>query len=487
MSARRSLTRRVLGTVLLLQLVSALVLIGAGVVYEWRAHITAFDVMLRGRADTLLGAVGDAEDPGDNVILDMSGLALPKSDIYRVLDEKGRVLGQSRIVIPQSVLSPACGGTRPLKARIVEHTYRIICVTGTRVVDPGDANGGVRHRITVVYGSRTGHIQHDVLEAVRFYASATIILLILTSLAMIWLLRRDLAPLHQLASEAEKISPLNWLFSAPPAAEETVELAPLSHAIQKALSRLQLSFEQQRRFTSDAAHELKTDVAIAKSSLQLLAMRSRTAEEYRRGLELCLDDCTRLERTVQEMLTLARVEKEPTKGAAGALGCSITACLAISLRQSATFAELRQVTVEASAVDQACVRIDERDCVILCSNLLLNALEHSPADSVVRVSLTKDEERVTLSILDEGEGIADRDLPHIFEPFYRGDPSRNRKSGGTGLGLAICKAICERAGGSIIVRNRQDRGAEAVAALPVRVLPEKSDASAVFGSTSSLT
>lgn len=472
MSTRRSLTRRLLGTVLLLELVSALVLIGAGIVYEWRAHVTAFDVMLRGHADTVLGAVGDAEDPGDNVMLDMSGLALPKSDVYRVLDEKGRVLGQSQIAVPENVLSTACGGTRPLKTRILNHAYRVLCVTGTRVVDPGDANGGVSHRITVVYGSRTGRIRHDVFRAVSFYASATILLVILTSVAMIWLLGRDLAPLHQLAREAEKISARNWLFSAPAAAEETVELAPLAHAIEAALSRLQFSFEQQRRFTSDAAHELKTDVAIAKSSLQLLTMRSRSVEEYQRGLELCLDDCTRLERTVQEMLTLARVEQEPSKRAGEAFGCSMQACLEAGLRQTATFAELRRVQVAPRITGRAWVKMDERDAVLLCSNLLLNALEHSPADSVVRVGLTSDGSSTTLTIEDEGEGIAERDLPFIFEPFYRGDPSRNRKSGGTGLGLAICKAICERAGGAIAVRNREGRGAEALVTLPLQPVPE---------------
>lgn len=468
MSARRSLTRRLLGTVLLLELISALVLIGAGAVYEWRTHMAAFDVMLHGRADTLLGAVGDAEDPGDNVMLDMSGLALPKRDIYRVVDEKGKLLGESRIVIPANVQSQACRDKRPEKTTIVNHEYRLICISGTRVVDPGDANGGVRHSITVLYGSRTGHIRHDVFEAVRFYATATIVLLIMTSIALIWLLRRDLAPLRQLAGEAEKISARNWFFKAPGAAHETVELAPLAQAIEAALARLQLSFEQQRRFTSDAAHELKTNVAIAKSSLQLLTMRSRSTEEYRRGLELCLDDCTRLERIVQEMLTLARVEQEPTKRSVETHRCSISECLETGIRQTATFAELRRVRVEPLVAQDSWVGLDVRDCVLLCSNLLLNAVEHSPAGSAIRVRLTNDRDSVTLSIEDEGEGIATRDLPYIFEPFYRGDPSRSRKSGGTGLGLAICKAICEGAGGSISVRNRKDRGAEALVVLPAQ-------------------
>lgn len=477
MRAQRSLTRRLLGTVLLLELISAAMLIAAGAVYEWRAHLTAFDVMLRGRADTLLGAVSDAEDPGDNVMLDMTGLSIPSRDIYRVEDEKGRILGASSIAIPEDVLARARASNKPAKARVRNHAYRLVRITGVRIVDPGDANGGVRHEITVFYGSRTGHIRHAVFEAVRFYATATLLLLLITSVAIIWLLRRDLAPLRHLAREAENISAQNWLFSAPAAAWETAELAPLARAIEAALARLQRSFDQQRRFTSDAAHELKTDVAIAKSSLQLLGMRSRSVEEYRRGLELCLDDCTRLERTVQQMLTLARVEHGEVSSAMEAATCSMRECLAMSVRHTATFAELRRVKVEVHAVGDSQVSMDQRDGALLCSNLILNAIEHSPAGAVVTALLKQEEDRVVLSIADEGEGIAATDLPHICEPFYRGDPSRNRKSGGTGLGLAICKAICERAGGAMEVRNRTVRGAEAIVILPLLSVPNPIPAS----------
>lgn len=475
---QRSLTRRLLATVLLLEVISAAALIAAATVYEWRVHLRAFDVMLHGRADTLLGAVGDAEDPGDNVILDMSGIKLPARDVYRVEDEKGRVLGQSGIALPADARAGSVNSGKPIKAEISGRDYRVIRITGLRVVDPGDANGGVRHQITVFYASPTGHIQHEVFKAVRFYASATIVLLILTCLALIWLLRRGLAPLHELAHEAERISASNWSFHAPASAEEMSELAPLSKAIESALARLQVSFQQQRRFTSDAAHELKTDVAIAKSSLQLLTMRSRTAEEYRRGLELCLDDCTRLERTVQQMLTLARVEQGEPHPRFAAASCSLRDCLRKSVRQTATFAELRDIRVELSTQADPFVGVDERDCLLLCSNVLLNAIEHSPKGSVVRVALGEEAGNAIVSIEDEGEGIAAEDLPHIFEPFYRCDPSRARKSGGTGLGLAICRAICETAGGSIELENVRGAGARATMRLPKQIATPESASSA---------
>src|SRR5207244_8963899 len=104
------------------------------------------------------------------------------------------------------------------------------------------------------------------------------------------------------------------------------------------------------------------------------------------------------------------------------------------------------------------INVEKRDCLLVCSNLLLNALQHSPPQTTVEIDITREGDDVVLWLRDRGEGIAEEDLPHIFEPFYRGDPSRNRKSGGTGLGLAISKAICERVGGAIEVVNRSGGG-----------------------------
>jgi signal transduction histidine kinase len=469
MKKSRSLTGRVLGTVLLLELVAATLLIAASVVHEWRSRLVAFDVMLAGRADTMLGAVADAEDAADNVVLNLNGLTIPKGDLYWVRDDRSGLLGHSQIDIPAGILSQANASERTLAVRIDGRHYRIIRLRGIRVVDPGDPGGGVRHTVTVFYASRTSHIWHDVIKAVRFYAIATVLLFSITTLVMVWLLRRDLAPLRQLAAEAGKVSAKNWAFRAPLAAKETKELLPLAQAIEAALARLQRSFEQQRRLTNDAAHELKTDVAIAKSSLQLLAMRTRTIREYESGLEVCLDDCNRLERTVQQMLTLARVEHaESNLEARQQAGrCSLLECIQASIQKMGSLAELRRVELVLMADGDPLVGVDRDDCSILFSNLLMNALQHSPAGSTVSVGLEASTTRAIVTIQDRGEGIAPSDLEHVFEPFYRGDSSRSRESGGTGLGLAICNAICERAKGSIRIECPNDRGTKVTIDLPV--------------------
>ncbi len=275
-----SITRRLILTVLALEIIAAIALVGAITVHERHLQFTAFDASLRGTAESLMGAVQDAEDSGDNVMLDMRSVRLPKGSVFLVQEETGRVLG-SEGQFPMRCGLPL---SEKLEGRIDDRTYRFAILRGVRIIDPGNANKGTAHSIRVIYGMPTKRIWHEVLEAVRFFAVATLVLLSATALLLVWVIRRDLQPIHDLAHAAERITGADWNFTAPESATRTKELRPLAGALEAALSRLQQSFAQQKRFTADAAHELKTDVAIVKSSLQLLSMRMRTAEEYKAGL-----------------------------------------------------------------------------------------------------------------------------------------------------------------------------------------------------------
>jgi two-component system OmpR family sensor kinase len=461
-----SITRRLTATVLVLELLSAVALIGAITVHERHVQLKAFDASLVASAQTLMGAVQDAEDEGDNVALDLREVQLAKEAAFRVADEKGRVLGSRGE--PPRLEMPLSGSPAFRDVDLSGRAYRFLMLHGVRIVDAGSPGGGVRHSITVVYGTPVGHVWHEVLDAIRFFAIATAILLGLTAAVMIWLVRKGLSPVYEIAREAERISPMNWRFEAPVSAKTTVELRPLAVALEAALTRLQRSFAQQRQFTNDAAHELKTDIAIVKSSLQLLSMRTRTVEEYSRGLTLSLDDFTRLESTVQKMLTLARLEQriEDDNLGGASQSCSLRDALEDSINQIKAFAELKMIDVQIDFAAEARVPIDSHDALLLCSNILLNALQHSPDGSTVQIEMAVDDGTVRLTVKDQGEGISDQDGPHLFEPFYRGDPSRSRRSGGTGLGLSICRAICQRVGGAIAIENNASAGALVTVTLP---------------------
>ncbi len=463
---QRSIARRLISLVILIQLISALGVIAVTLAYERHTRFQAFDVMLRGRADSLLAAVQDANDEADHIMLDRTNLQIPAEDIYEVKDGAGGVLGRSAKWNPALEVVAAQASDGIFRARIGRTSYRLLRRHGVRVVDPEEARGGTSHTVVVLYGSPTRGVWKEIRQAVLFYAAASCVLLVFTGFLVFWVLRRGLLPLRELAAEAEGISAHQLSFSPPASARSTTELAPLAVALESAVQRLALSFEQQRHFVGDAAHELKTAVAVLKSSLQLLTMRPRSAAEYEAGLYRSLADCERMEEIVAKMLTLARLESLSGRGT-----IERSVDLVRWAREAATqlqpFAELRQATVMIVSAKSAYVGLSVEECTLLCSNLLMNALQHSPTSGEVTVSVwSAGEGWVELRVEDHGQGIDAATLPHVFERFYRGDPSRARKTGGTGLGLAIGRAITEQAGGSIYLESAPGVGTVAIVRLP---------------------
>jgi signal transduction histidine kinase len=237
------------------------------------------------------------------------------------------------------------------------------------------------------------------------------------------------------------------------------------------LGRLQHSFVEQREFMGNAAHELKTPVAVLKSTLQSLLHRPRTSEEYRAGLEHALEDMERLEQLLQWMLRLARAEQ----WAHGSLRrdlevIDINTTCEEAVERIRSLAQARQTAIQFSTNGPMPVRADPEDLQLVWTNLLENAVRYSPQGSVVHVKAMPSENGVArITFEDHGTGIAPADLPHVFERFYRGDPSRTRATGGFGLGLAIAKALVEAYGGSIQAESSPGKGTRMTVELPLSV------------------
>ena len=460
-----SITHRLITTVLLLELLSALAISGAAMLYERHVRFHSFDIMLRGRADSLLGAVQDAEDAQDNVMLDGTEVNFPEEDIYQVQDAKGRVLGHSpNWRGPDAGLLQAKPGGF-LRLSIHGRHYRVLRIEGLRMVDPGDKGGGIPRRVSIFYGAPTGGVWHEIWEAVSFYALTSVLLLAVSGLLIFWLLNRGLAPLRELAAEAAGVSVDAWNFVPPPRARMIRELAPLTGALETVLTGLERSFMQQRRFVGDAAHELKTAVAVLKSSLQLLTLKQRTVLEYEEGLARCQLDCDRMEEAVAKMLTLARLETMPALPVSH-YSTDLTDILRQVSQQFESLAELKRLRILVAAAEPVIVDMDPEQLQLLCSNLLLNALQHSPAGGAVRAVAHRSGDGAELAIEDDGDGIAPQDLPHVFDRFYRGDPSRSRNTGGTGLGLSICKAIASRWESTIAISSDLGVGTRVIVRFP---------------------
>ncbi|HEX7157685.1 MAG TPA: HAMP domain-containing sensor histidine kinase, partial [Edaphobacter sp.] len=158
----------------------------------------------------------------------------------------------------------------------------------------------------------------------------------------------------------------------------------------------------------------------------------------------------------------------------------LATCARESVRQLASLAELSRVKVVFDASKETPVPLDANDCTVLCSNLLHNAILHSASGSIVNVAVNASDGWATFTVQDNGDGIAPEALPHVFEPFYRGDPSRDRRSGSTGLGLAICKALCDAAGGSIVLTSQPGTGTLVTVRLPAAVQPSTNQPETTF-------
>lgn len=452
-----SLTRRLVIAVLLVELLSAVAFTGLALVYERHIQFHAFDIMLRGRAYSLLGAVQDAEDTADNLMLDGTEHSMPPKDIYEVYDAGGRILGRSPNWREPGKGIHKIAGDGFFKLKIKGRHYRAIQVEGVRIVDPGDKSGGIPRHVTVVYGSETEHVWDVITDAVEFYAIASLLLLAISGVLMFWLLNRGLKPLRELAAAAAVVSVNSWEFTPSERARQIKELAPLTGALEIVLDGLRRSFVQQRQFVNDAAHELKTAVAVAKSSVQLLTMRPRTVSEYEAGLERCQADCERMEEIVAKMLTLARVESlDESKPVSCAT--NLGDCVRVVAGQLATVAQEKGLRISVIDDPAAAVNLAGERLQLLCSNLILNALQHSTEGSEVRAVVVAKRHSVELRVEDDGDGIEPEVLPHVFDRFYRSDPSRSRKTGGTGLGLAICRAIVTKARGSIDIASELSHG-----------------------------
>ena len=449
-----SLVRQATISVLSIELMCAMGFAVASIWHERAVRLKALDMSLQGRSDSLIGAVQDAEDPQDSVKIDPDEFAPARGDEFAVYNPDGTFVGAStgdrsalRITSREGFRDVRAGG----------HSFRVLERNAMRIIDRNETGGvGIRRPIRVLYAVRTDRVWHEVMEATRFYLLMSLASVIATALVLIFLARRLLHPLEELTAAAGSIAPSTLQFDPPQSALRTRELVPLAEILAQVVARLRVAYEAERRFVSDAAHELKTAVAVVRSSIQVLAMRNRSADEYRSGLDRVLNDNRRVEDLASRMLALARIGERTSEPMDDVdVGEEILS----ALESIASFAEWKGVSIESALDPNLHVRMASGELKILVSNLVMNALQHSAHGEQVRVSARLSQPgQVFIRVQDYGTGISAESLPHVFDRFFREDPSRSRETGGAGLGLSICKAIADNAGGQVKVESEKGRG-----------------------------
>ena len=238
------------------------------------------------------------------------------------------------------------------------------------------------------------------------------------------------------------------------------EVGRLAATMNRMLDRLQRSSERQRRFISDASHELRSPLASLRTQLEVALAHPERAEwpDVAAGV---LEEGGRMERLVDDLLALARADE-------GAV-LAHTEELDLGEIVAAEAERVEGVAVDTSAVAPAVVRGDAQSLRRAIRNLLDNARRHAASRIVLRVSL--DGEEVLAVVEDDGAGIPEADREQVFERFARLEESRDRDAGGTGLGLAVVREIVQAHGGTVVAEQGEQGGARLVVRLPTRSHP----------------
>ncbi len=296
------------------------------------------------------------------------------------------------------------------------------------------------------------HIEEAYVSASTI-ALGTALAIALTAAGFVtwYIARRMTRPLEQLAAVARRLSDGDYAARAPRFGAGP-EISALTTTINDVAARLQTTEDTRRRLLADLAHELRTPLATIGAYLDGLddgvtAWTPQTSRVLR-------DQAERLGRLAEDLAEVSRAEE-------GHLGLDLAPTRVSELVsasaqgvQAGYAAQGVQLRVLGPADDggdvaAAVVTVDRDRILQVLTNLLTNALRHTPAGATVTVGAAVTSRAVTITVTDPGEGISPEALPHVFERFYRADAARDRQSGGSGIGLTIARAIAVAHGGTL--------------------------------------
>ena len=285
----------------------------------------------------------------------------------------------------------------------------------------------------------------------------------MVSWALGWLVAgRALRPIAILTEAARSIASAGTFSRRVPDAGSGDELGRLARVFNAMLASLEKAYESQQRFIADASHEMRAPLAVIGGNMELLQKATRLPEAERQAaIDESRQECERLARLVTDLLTLARADAR------------------VAVRRGAVeldrvflkvFGDVRRLAhgqrMELGLVTPCIVAGDEDRLTQLILILLDNAIRYTPAGGLIKTSLVRSDDRVCLEVADAGIGIAEHDLPHIFDRFFRADPARSRDPGGTGLGLSIARWIATQHDGDVEITSALGRGTVVRVRLP---------------------
>lgn len=444
--------RRRLGAVRVRTTAGATVVVGVAllvgavvlVVVLRRNLVDNVETAARLRADDVV-AVLEAGSTPDALAVDNE-----EASLVQVLDARGRVVAASGNIGGEGPIADL----RPGSARTLgqlpiddDDSYRVVATSA-------DAAGG---RFTVLVARSLEPADETVAAVIALLAGGLPVLVLLVS-ATTWVVTgRALRPVEAIRREVTTITSAQ-LGRRVPEPDGGDEVARLARTMNEMLERLEASRDRQRRFVSDAGHELRSPIATIRHELETVLANPGGADIVELATGLLAEDL-RMQSLVEDLLVLARSDEGTL-----ALNRRSVDLDDIVLAEAARLRSRAMVHVDASGVSAGQVLGDPTQLARVIRNLVDNAERH--ATSAVSLTVGEADGRVVVVVADDGPGIPPADRTRVFDRFTRLDDARARRTGGYGLGLAIVRDVVGAHGGTVTIGDAAGGGARVVVAIP---------------------
>jgi two-component system, OmpR family, heavy metal sensor histidine kinase CusS len=403
--------------------------------------------MLRDRPD---------DDDGLREEVELESAARRYQQFYiRLLDERGVPIMETPGMAEQLDLAELASLTRNRP----ESPLAMAGIRGQalRITSAAASVGTIPPRTYTIEIAIDNSQEEQLLARYRLWAWAILLITsVLFPLVGYRIARQGIRPVEQIAATARSITSSN-LRERIEAEGYPSELASLAGTFNEMLDRLEESFERISKFSADIAHDLRTPVNNIRGEAEVALARARTVDEYRDVLESSLEEAVRLSELIGDLLFIARAESPLTELRLERVNVGeLLTTVRDYYEVTAADAGLSLTVVENT--QPATAEVDRSLMLRAVSNLVSNAIAHTPSGGKVTLGVSAIGPEVCIEVTDTGKGIPEEALPKVFDRFFRVDPSRSQSSGGTGLGLAIVQSIMTLHSGSAEIASRLGRG-----------------------------
>jgi two-component system, OmpR family, sensor kinase len=374
---------------------------------------------------------------------------------YRIYDGSGNVGSRSRNInaskfpLSQTAYADALKGLNSYETFLVDGEHPIRVITMPILKEKKLVN-------LVQVGTSLESLQETLRNLRILLLTAVPSVLALSALFARFMARRALKPISRIIQTARDIGQGQELSQRIPVFKVQDELGQLALTFNEMMNRLENSFAQMRQFSSDASHELRTPLTVLKGQNELALSKLREPEEYQEVIISNLEEIDYMSKVLEDLFILSRSDENQIN-----LDCKpidLRDVVDEVCRHAEILAGDKDIRIVIAFLESVIINGNEVRLRQMIWNILHNGIKYTKPKGELKISLQDEGESALLTLQDTGIGIPEKDLPFIFDRFYRVDKSRSRDEGGSGLGLSICQHIAEAHKGKITVESKPGVG-----------------------------